>query len=111
MRKTILLVALLGLFVSGPVSAAKPAPSVTIHASHPVVVYGQSVTLSGAISSHQAGETVTLLSEPFAKTAFGNLATATTTAHGIWSVASATAAHNDVQLMIGPLGCAGAWRF
>ena len=85
MRKTILLVVLLGLFVSGSVSAAKPAPSVTIRASRPVVVYGQSVTLSGAISSHQSGETVTLLSEPFAKTAFGNLATATTTAHGIWS--------------------------
>ena len=85
MRKTVLLLALLGLLVSSSVSAAKPAPSVTIRASRPVVVYGQSVTLSGAISSHQAGQTVTLLSEPFAKTAFGNLVTTTTTAHGLWS--------------------------
>jgi hypothetical protein len=33
------------------------------------------------------------------------------TAHGIWSVASATAAKDDVHVVIGPLGCAGAWRF
>jgi len=97
MRKTVLLLALLGALVSAAVSAAVPAPSVTIRASRPVVVYGQGVTLSGAISSHEASQTVTLLSEPSGKTVFANLATATTTAHGIWSSVDKPTIQTDYQ--------------
>src|SRR5712691_375517 len=91
MRKTtLLLLALLGTVVSGSVGAA-PSPSVTIAASRPVVVYGQSVTLSGTVSSHKTGETVTLASEPCGKSAFSDFATATTTTRGAWnSVAKPT---------------------
>ncbi len=93
----IFFLAVLGALMSVAVSAAIPAPSVTIRASRPVVVYGQSVTLSGAISSHEAGQTVTLLSEPFGKTVFANLATSTTTAHGIWSSVDKPTIQTDYQ--------------
>src|SRR5712692_4694170 len=77
-KTTLLLLALLGLVVSGSVGAA-PSPSVTIAA------YGQSVTLSGTVSSHKAGETVTLASESLGKSAFSDFATATTMTHGTWN--------------------------
>src|SRR5712692_10247738 len=83
-KTTLFLLALLGLVVSGSVGAA-PSPSVTIAASRPIVVYGQSVTLSGTVSSHKAGETVTLASESLGKSAFSDFATATTTTHGTWN--------------------------
>jgi hypothetical protein len=83
-KTTLLILALLGLAVSASVGAA-PGPSVTIAASRPIVVYGQSVTLSGTVSSHKSGETVTLASEALGKTSFSNFATATTTTHGAWS--------------------------
>jgi hypothetical protein len=33
------------------------------------------------------------------------------TAHGIWSMASGHPHRDDMQLVVGPLGCAGTWRF
>ena len=86
-RTTLLLFAVIGTLANGAAGAA-PSPSVTISASRPVVVFGQSVTLSGAVSSHKSGETVTIKSEPFGKSVLSDLATASTTTRGAWSYAA-----------------------
>jgi hypothetical protein len=61
------------------------APSVPISASQPVVVYGSSVTLSGKIADHAAGQTVTVLDQPSGASTFTALGSVTTTAGGHWS--------------------------
>ncbi|HEY2939908.1 MAG TPA: hypothetical protein VGJ27_08850 [Gaiellaceae bacterium] len=86
MRKT-----LLALFVCAAmpgavaVSAAAPPNSVTIALSRPSVVYGGTVKLSGAVSNHQAGESVTLLADPFGQTGFIAFDTLNTVSGGKWS--------------------------
>jgi hypothetical protein len=66
-------------------TAVAAAPPVTISASQPVVVYGGSVTLSGKIADHSAGQTVTVLDEPSGASSFTTLGSVTTTAGGHWS--------------------------
>src|SRR5207247_7169395 len=66
-------------------AATAAAPSVTISASHPSVVYGGSVTLSGKISDSTAGQPVDVLAQPFDASSFSKLASATTTASGQWT--------------------------
>ena len=63
MRKTrLFLGALLGVLISSAVAAA--SPNLTISASRHVVVYGQSLTLSGTVPNNQAGQTVTIKVRP-----------------------------------------------
>jgi len=73
--------ALLAVVAAG---TAAPPP-VTISALAPVVTYGGSVTLSGKIADHAAGQTVTVLDKPSASSSFSTLGTVTTTAGGNWS--------------------------
>ena len=69
----------------GVVHVQGPPPSVTLAASIPVVTYGTPLTLSGVVSSQKAGQTVTLLAQPYAQAAPVQLASVTTTAGGAWS--------------------------
>jgi hypothetical protein len=73
------------LVAVGVAAAAQPNASVSISASRSVVVYGQTVNLSGSVSKQQAGEKVTVMSEASDKTAFSDLATVDTLAGGAWS--------------------------
>jgi hypothetical protein len=73
--------ALLAVVAAG---TAAPPP-VTISTSAPSVVYGDSVTLSGKIADHVAGQSVTVLSEPSGSSSFSTLGSVTTTAGGNWS--------------------------
>lgn len=66
-------------------SGMAAAPSVTISASQPIVVYGSGVTLSGKIADHAAGQTVSVLDEPSGASTFTTLGSVTTTAGGHWS--------------------------
>jgi plastocyanin len=69
-------------------AAPKPAPgsgNVTLSASSLATVYGGAVTLSGTVSTKQAGEKVTVLAEQYGKQAFTPLATVTTGTGGTWS--------------------------
>ena len=61
---------------------------VTIRASALSVVYGQRVTLSGAVSSGQSGESVTVYAQPFGTSSFRSIATVLTSASGTWSYAA-----------------------
>jgi len=78
---TLLSAALLAVTAAGNAAA----PSVTISASRPSVVYGGSVSLSGKIAASSAGQTVNVLAEPSGASAFSALASVTTTAGGHWS--------------------------
>jgi hypothetical protein len=85
MRKIILFaVALTAFALVGIAAAAKPK-AVTISLSRPAVVYGGSVTLSGTVSSHQAGEHVIVLGRPWAATTFTQVSMVDTVAKGAWS--------------------------
>ena len=69
-------------------AAPKPAPAaaaVTLTASTLAVVYGGSVTLTGTVSTKQAGEKVTVLSQPYGKPSFAPLTTVTSGSGGSWS--------------------------
>jgi len=64
---------------------AKGAATLTLAASNLQVVYGTTTSLSGAVSTKQAGETVTILAQRFGEAKLATVATVTTTAGGAWS--------------------------
>jgi hypothetical protein len=61
---------------------------VTLTAATFRIIYGRSVTLSGAVSSRRAGEKVTVLAQQFGESSFRSIATVTTLDGGIWSYAT-----------------------
>ena len=86
MKRTVTWVASLATVVlMVAASATAAAPSVTISASRPIVVYGASVTLSGKVANHAVGQTVTVLDQPSGASSFTTLGSVTTTAGGHWS--------------------------
>ena len=72
--------------VRGVVKVTGPPPSVTIGASLPIIVYGQQVTLSGAVSSGNANEKVTIYQQPYPQASFQQLTTVLTTTGGAWQL-------------------------
>jgi plastocyanin len=69
-------------------AAPKPAPAaaaVTLTASTLAVVYGGSLTLSGTVSTKQAGEKVAVLAQVYGKPSFTPLTTVTSGGGGSWS--------------------------
>lgn len=71
----------------GMVTVTGARTSVTVQASRRVVTFGGSVTLSGVVSSQQAGESVVVLAQECGKPAFTRVNAATTTAGGNWTLA------------------------
>lgn len=72
----------------GTVTVQDPAAtpiSVTASASSGLVVYGGTVTLSGAISSKRPQETVTVFARPFGESSFAAVGSALTGSEGRWS--------------------------
>jgi plastocyanin len=61
------------------------AATVSLTASSMQAVYNTPVTLSGSISSQQAGEKVTVQAQRYGENKFADLATVTTAAGGTWS--------------------------
>jgi plastocyanin len=72
--------------VKGVVKVTGPPPAVTIGASLPIIVYGQQVTLSGAVSSGNADENVTIYAQPYPQASFQQLTTVKTTTGGVWQL-------------------------
>ena len=66
-------------------SAAPTSISVSAAASSGLVVYGTTVTLSGATSSRRSGETVTILALPFGATAPSAVGAAISGSDGRWT--------------------------
>ncbi len=80
----------------GIASASKPAV-VKIALARPAVVYGSSVGLSGTVSNHQAGESVSALSRSYGTPAFSQADMVTTTAKGAWSYMASPAIQTSYQ--------------
>lgn len=98
MRSVLLLGAavLTAFALVGIASASKPAV-VKISLARPAVVYGSSVKLSGTVSNHQAGESVSVLSRPYGTPAFSQADMVTTTAKGAWSYMASPAIQTSYQ--------------
>ena len=71
--------------LKGTVVVKGAPPEVSLAASAPVVKYGATVTLSGAVSNKKAGVTVTLVQLPFGQTTKQVIATLQTTSGGAFS--------------------------
>jgi plastocyanin len=70
----------------GTVTVTGPRTSVTLAASRRVAPFAAPVSLSGVVSSQQAGESVTLSGQPCGSTSFTRVAEATSTAGGSWTL-------------------------
>jgi plastocyanin len=77
--------------VKGTIVVKGPPPAVTIGLSKPIVVYGESVVLSGTVSSGKANEKVTLYQQPWGQASFAELTSVLTAAGGAWSYVLPTA--------------------
>jgi hypothetical protein len=84
MRKLLFVLLLAAAAVPVAATAAKPA-SVTISLARPVVVFGQTDALSGAVSSRIAGEKVDVFAQPLGQANPTSLATVDSTTNGAWS--------------------------
>ena len=87
-KMLLLLVAAVVLVAVGTAAAAKQAKApgqVTIALSQPVVTFGGSVTVSGMIGSHQAGQKVDVLAKDSGQTSLVALASVDTTTGGAWT--------------------------
>ncbi|HKC22682.1 MAG TPA: cupredoxin domain-containing protein [Gaiellaceae bacterium] len=71
--------------LTGSVVVKGAPPQISLVASAPVVKYGGTVTLSGAVSNKKAGVTVTLVQLPFGQTTKQVVATLQTTTGGAFS--------------------------
>lgn len=71
--------------LKGTVTVRGAPPQVTLATSAPVVKFGGTVTLTGAVSNKKAGETVTLVQLPFGQTTKQVVATLQTTTGGAFS--------------------------
>ena len=69
---------------AGTLAVAQNSRSVSIAANHSIGIFGDAMTLSGTVSSTQAGETVTVKSSPTGAPA--STTEVTTTAGGAWSL-------------------------
>jgi plastocyanin len=72
--------------LTGKVVVTGPPPDVTIGAALPIITYGDTTTVSGLVSSKQAGETVTVYSQPYGAVSQQLLATLLTGANGAWAL-------------------------
>ncbi|HTS73610.1 MAG TPA: hypothetical protein VMG74_07855 [Gaiellaceae bacterium] len=73
--------------LTGKVVVTGPPPDVTIGAALPILTYGDSTTVSGAVSDKQAGETVTVYQQAYGDVSQTLIATLLTGANGAWSLA------------------------
>jgi plastocyanin len=72
--------------LTGRIIVNGPPPAITIGAAVPIIDYGQSTHLSGAVSNKQAGETVTVWAQPYGQVSPVQIATLLTSTGGVWDV-------------------------
>src|SRR5205823_11713769 len=72
----------------GSVTVTAPAETVTLAAAPLVVAYGGKVTLSGALSSHTAGQNIDVLAQRRGQSAATKLTTVQTAAAGAFTSAA-----------------------
>jgi plastocyanin len=70
--------------LTGKVVVTGPPPAVSIGAATGILVFGQATHVGGQISSHEAGETVTVWAQPYGELSAALIATLTTGPNGVW---------------------------
>jgi plastocyanin len=73
--------------LKGKIVVTGPPPAVTIAAGVPIIVYGQSTTIAGTVSSGQANEKVDVYAQPYGSASATLVASLLTGANGAWSTA------------------------
>jgi plastocyanin len=71
--------------LNGRVTVKGPPPSVSLALSAPIVLWGTPITLSGAVSTGAANQTVVLMQQPYGQAAASQLAVVTTGPGGTFS--------------------------
>jgi plastocyanin len=72
--------------LTGRIVVKGPPPAITIGASAPILDYGQSTHISGAVSSGASGQTVTVWAQPYGQASPVQIATLLTTTGGVWDL-------------------------
>jgi plastocyanin len=72
--------------LTGKVVVSGPPPAVTIGAATPIILYGQTTTIAGAVSNGQANEKVDLYAQPYGAQSPVLIASLLTGTAGAWSV-------------------------
>jgi len=72
--------------LTGRVVVKGPPPAVTIGAALPILTYGQSTHISGAVSNGKAGEIVTVWAQPYGQASYAQIARLQTTTNGVWDL-------------------------
>jgi plastocyanin len=70
--------------LKGTVKVTGPAPSVSIGASTPIAVYGNSIHVGGAVSPAAVGDTVSIYAQPSGQASFVKIADVQTTTNGVY---------------------------
>jgi hypothetical protein len=72
--------------LTGKVVVKGPPPAITIGTATPIIDYGQTTHISGAVSSGKAGETVTVWAQPYGTVSPVQVETLLTAANGVWDL-------------------------
>ena len=72
--------------LKGTVKVTGAPPSVSIGASTPIAVYGNSIHVSGAVSPAAVGDTVSVYAQPSGQASFVKIADVQTTTNGVWDL-------------------------
>ena len=72
--------------LTGKIVVTGPPPAVTIGAAVPILDYGQSTHISGAVSSKKAGETVTVFAQPYGRSRRFRSRLLLTGTSGVWDL-------------------------
>lgn len=72
--------------LTGRVVVSGPPPEVTIGASAPIIEFGQTVSLSGQVSTRQANQRVTIYAQPYGQASFALATTVITSTDGFWQL-------------------------
>ena len=75
--------------LKGTVKVTGAPPSVSIAASTPIAVYGDSIHVSGAVVPAVVGDTVTVWGQPAGQASFVKLNDVQTTTNGVWDLMTA----------------------
>jgi len=70
--------------LKGTVKVTGPTPSISIGASTPIAVYGNSIHITGAISPAAVGSKVSIYAQPSGSASFVNIADVQTTTNGVY---------------------------
>jgi hypothetical protein len=87
--------AIVGAALAAAATAA--APTLTLAASAPTVVYGKAVTFSGVLSSQKTNQQITLQEQPCGKTTFTKAGNVKTTTGGKYSLAATPTVNTAYQ--------------